>query len=76
MRWRATRSVIPRHTGYRPLLDLAGILFSSIMLLIVITRAVQLDRTRPWFAALSTQDAARRGSEATPSAKKPRRPRQ
>jgi len=66
------RSVIPRHTGYRPLLDLAGILFSSIMLLIVITRAVQLDRTRPWFAAPAAQDAARHGGETAPPVKKSR----
>ncbi len=31
------------------MLDLAGILFSSIMMFIVILRAVQLDRTKPWF---------------------------
>ena len=31
------------------MLDLTGILFSSVMMLIVIVRAVQLDRTQPWF---------------------------
>lgn len=31
------------------MLDLAGILFSSIMMFIVIFRAVQLDQRRPWF---------------------------
>jgi hypothetical protein len=30
-------------------LDLTGIMFSSIMMLIVIVRALQLDRTQPWF---------------------------
>jgi hypothetical protein len=32
-----------------PVLDLTGIMFSSIMMLIVIVRALQLDRTQPWF---------------------------
>jgi hypothetical protein len=32
-------------------LDVLGILFSGVMMLIVIFRAVQLDRTQPWFAA-------------------------
>jgi hypothetical protein len=31
------------------MLDLMGILVSSIMMLIVIVRAVQLDNTTPWF---------------------------
>jgi hypothetical protein len=31
------------------MLDLAGIMFSSIMMLIVMLRAVQYDRIRPWF---------------------------
>ena len=31
------------------MLDLTGILFSSVMMLIVIVRAVQLDREQPWF---------------------------
>jgi hypothetical protein len=30
-------------------LDLMGILFSSVMILLVIVRAVQMDRTQPWF---------------------------
>jgi hypothetical protein len=30
-------------------LDLVGIVFSSVMMVYVIFRAVQLDRTRPWF---------------------------
>lgn len=31
------------------MLDLFGIMFSSIMMLLVILRAVQLDATTPWF---------------------------
>ena len=31
------------------MLDLLGILFSSIMMVLVILRAIQLDSTQPWF---------------------------
>jgi hypothetical protein len=31
------------------MLDLTGILFSSVIMFLVILRAVQLDRTQPWF---------------------------
>jgi hypothetical protein len=31
------------------MLDLAGILLSSMMMLIVIVRAVRMDRSQPWF---------------------------
>ena len=31
------------------MLDLVGIVFSSVMIFLVIFRAVQLDRTLPWF---------------------------
>jgi hypothetical protein len=31
------------------MLDLFGIMFSSIIMLLVILRAVQLDSTQPWF---------------------------
>ncbi len=34
------------------MLDLLGILFSSIIMMLVIVRAVQLDRTQPWFQAI------------------------
>jgi hypothetical protein len=34
------------------MLDLTGIMFSSIMMLIVITRAVRLDGLQPWFQAV------------------------
>ena len=31
------------------MLDLFGILFSSIMMFLVVLRAIQLDSTQPWF---------------------------
>jgi hypothetical protein len=31
------------------MLDLTGIMFSSVMMLMVIIRALQLDRAQPWF---------------------------
>lgn len=31
------------------MLDLTGIMFSSIMMLIVVIKAVKLDRVMPWF---------------------------
>lgn len=34
------------------MLDLTGILFSSVMMLVVIIRAVKLDSTEAWFPAL------------------------
>ena len=34
------------------MLDLAGILFSSTMMLMVIIRAVRLDQRQPWFQSI------------------------
>jgi hypothetical protein len=34
------------------MLDTFGILFSSVMVLAIIIRAVRLDRTQPWFQQL------------------------
>ncbi len=34
------------------MLDLTGIMFSSILMLVVIVQAVRLDRIQPWFQAL------------------------
>jgi hypothetical protein len=34
------------------MLDLAGIMFSSIMMLMVIVQAVRLDLAQPWFQAI------------------------
>jgi hypothetical protein len=42
------------------MLDVTGILFSSLMMLFVVVRAVRLDRTQPWFQTLS----AKAGKEA------------
>lgn len=40
------------------MLDLTGILFSSVMMLIVVVRALQLDRAQPWFPAVRRKQAA------------------
>jgi hypothetical protein len=46
------------------MLDLTGILFSSVMMLMVIIRAVQLDREQPWFQKLKRK-------EGSPSSERP-----
>ena len=38
------------------MLDLTGIVFSSVMMLIVIIRALRLDRSEPWFQTVKPQD--------------------
>ncbi len=38
------------------MLDLTGIMFSSVMMLMVIVRAVRMDQTQPWFQALKRKD--------------------
>lgn len=40
------------------MLDLAGILFSSVMMLMIIIRAVRLDSIQPWFQAVKRADTA------------------
>jgi hypothetical protein len=45
------------------MLDLAGIMVSSIMMLIVILRAVQLDSRTPWFERPPNPDAPPTGLE-------------
>ena len=35
------------------MLDLMGIMFSSVIMLFIIVRAVQLDSTQPWFQAVT-----------------------
>ncbi|HXT78925.1 MAG TPA: hypothetical protein VN702_05110 [Acetobacteraceae bacterium] len=35
------------------MLDLMGIMFSSVIMLFVIVRAVQLDSTQPWFQTIA-----------------------
>jgi hypothetical protein len=39
------------------MLDLTGILFSSVMMLMVIVRAVRLDRLQPWFQAINRSES-------------------
>ena len=39
------------------MLDLFGIMFSSVMMLMVIIRAVQLDRAQPWFQKMNRKEA-------------------
>jgi hypothetical protein len=34
------------------MLDLAGIMFSSVMMLMVIVQAARMDQTKPWFQAI------------------------
>lgn len=38
------------------MLDLTGIMFSSVMMLIVIVRALQVDRVQPWFQKIKRKD--------------------
>jgi hypothetical protein len=37
------------------MLDLTGILFSSIMMLLVIVRAVRMDQRQPWFQSIKVR---------------------
>jgi hypothetical protein len=57
-------------------LDLVGIVFSSVMMVYIIFRAVQLDRTRPWFEMSAPEQPP--GQEAAPArpvhTRKPRVP--
>jgi hypothetical protein len=39
------------------MLDLTGIMFSSVMMLIVIIRALQLDSVQPWFQKVKRKEA-------------------
>ena len=43
------------------MLDLTGIMFSSIMMLIVIVRAVQMDTMQAWFETPPNPDAKMTG---------------
>jgi hypothetical protein len=38
------------------MLDLYAILFTSLVMLLVIVRALQADRAQPWFQAVRRQD--------------------
>jgi hypothetical protein len=47
------------------MLDLAGILFSSMMMLMVIVRAVHLDSSQPWFQSVKALHEAKPKKPAT-----------
>jgi hypothetical protein len=54
-------------------LDLVGIVFSSVMMLFVIIRAVQLDRTRPWFETAAPDEPSAQEAAVKPvRGRKPR----
>jgi hypothetical protein len=48
-------------------LDLTGILFSTLMMLFVVIRAVRLDATLPWFEVPPSRPAADATAMATPT---------
>jgi hypothetical protein len=39
------------------MLDIAGIILSSIMMLMIIVRSVRLDRLQPWFPVARRQES-------------------
>jgi len=47
------------------MLDLTGILISTIMMLIVVVRALQMDSRLPWFKRPTDPDAPMPGLERT-----------
>ena len=58
------------------MLDLAGILFSSIMMFLVILRAIQMDSSQPWFRPPKTgtdNSGLRLHPDASSSGKQPTR---
>jgi hypothetical protein len=38
------------------MLDVIGIFFSSVMMLLIIVQAVRLDQTRPWFEIIKQRE--------------------
>lgn len=38
------------------MLDVVGIFFSSVMMLLIIVRGVRLDQTRPWFETVKLKE--------------------
>jgi hypothetical protein len=46
------------------MLDTLGILFSTVMILIVVFKAVRLDRSEPWFETLKDDAASPPGTRA------------
>lgn len=51
------------------MLDVLGIFLSGVMVLFIIIRAVQLDRTLPWFGEAQPEP----GETAAPSGRSPQR---
>ena len=52
------------------MLDLFGIMFSSIIMVLVVLRAVQLDTVQPWFKPIK-QEADSSGLRLGPNSDKP-----
>ena len=46
------------------MLDLLGIVFSSVIMMLVIVRALQMDKTEPWFQTLKRSKVE--GKQDTP----------
>ena len=53
------------------MLDQLAILFSTIMLVIVIVRAVKMDRAQPWYEPLQKPDAKAAGAKTGPGVRPP-----
>lgn len=49
------------------MLDLTGIMFSTIMMLIVVLRAVALDRSQPWFQTIAQRKMVAQDAKAPPT---------
>ncbi len=48
------------------MLDLVGIMFSSVMMLYVIIQAARLDRSEPWFKPVSLAGNSGKAAEPPP----------
>jgi hypothetical protein len=47
------------------MLDLTGIMFSSVMMLIVIVRAIQIDQPQTWFQRVKRKEAPTPASQVS-----------
>ncbi len=45
------------------MLDLSGIVISSVMMLLVIIRAIKLDREQPWYQTVKIKDAVKSAAQ-------------
>ncbi|HQT75670.1 MAG TPA: hypothetical protein PLD10_01360 [Rhodopila sp.] len=41
------------------MLDLTGIMFSSLMMLFIVVRAIRLDRAEPWFRPIKRAESSK-----------------